>query len=80
MGTVVNMKRFVVAHNNHGFAYIREAIENPTDCELGVFSTEAEALRFIETVDPELEAAWWEADMEADAEWLAELDAQAEAD
>ena len=68
------MKSFVVAHNNHGFAYVREVIENPTDCELGIFNTEAEALHFIETVDHQLEADWWEAEMEVDTQWVTEME------
>lgn len=64
---------FVVAHNNHGYAYIREVLETSTtiycDCELGGFSTLAEAEQFVAEVDPQLEA-----------EWLAEREAQFEAD
>lgn len=78
MKNIINMKRFVVAHNNYGFAYVREVIENPTDIQLGVFSTETEAYSFIETVDPQLEADWWEAEMEADAQWVAEMEAMEE--
>ena len=55
---------FVVAHNNQGYAYIREVFASDTvvycDYELGTFKTLKQAESFVLKVDLTLEKEWLE--------------------